>query len=192
MKMIVGLGNPGQEYSATRHNVGFMAADALADHWQAPAWRDRFDAWVTEVRLGAETVYLMKPQTYMNLSGTAVNALLRFYKMDISDVIVIYDDLDLSVGRLRLRAKGGSGGHRGIESLLVHLGKDEFARVRIGIGRPPAGWETAAYVLSRFTAEEAPLVQDAVKQAAEAAESIIRHGLLKAMNLFNTEEKKKG
>ncbi|HWR39904.1 MAG TPA: aminoacyl-tRNA hydrolase [Patescibacteria group bacterium] len=192
MKIIVGLGNPGQEYSATRHNVGFMAADVLAERWQAPAWRDRFDAWVTECRLETEVVYLMKPQTYMNLSGVAVNGLLRFYKVDVSDVIVIYDDLDLAVGRLRLRAKGGSGGHRGIESLLVHLGKDEFSRVRIGIGRPPAGWETANYVLSRFNTEEAPLVRDAVNQAAEAAEMIVRQGLVKAMNQFNTGEKKKG
>ncbi|MCX7781588.1 MAG: aminoacyl-tRNA hydrolase [Negativicutes bacterium] len=184
MKLIVGLGNPGQEYSATRHNVGFMAVDELAGRWQAAAWRSRFDALVAEHR-GTEPVLLVKPQTYMNLSGTAVAALARWYKLKTEDIIVIYDDLDLPVGKLRLRGQGGAGGHRGIESLLVHLGQDTFSRVRIGIGRPPQGWETANYVLGRFAPEEQPLIVEAVGRAADAVEYILRHGLVKAGNVFN-------
>lgn len=186
MKIVVGLGNPGSEYSATRHNAGFMAVEELAKRWGAAVWKERHEAQVAEHRLENETILLVKPQTYMNLSGVAVGALARWYKVDTADIIVIYDDLDLPAGRLRLRSKGGSGGHRGIESLLVHLGKDEFARVRLGIGRPPAGWETANYVLSRFSAEEAPLAAKAIERAAEAAECIILKGLNKAMNLYNS------
>lgn len=121
----------------------------------------------------------------MNLSGRAVAPLAAFYKVSPEDIIVIYDDLDLPTGRLRLRLKGGSGGHRGIESMLYELGKDDFARIRIGIGRPPQGWETANYVLSRFAAEEAPLVSQAIGQAADAVECILKEGFTKAMNKFN-------
>jgi PTH1 family peptidyl-tRNA hydrolase len=184
MKMIVGLGNPGQEYSATKHNVGFMVVDELAKRWQVHAWRDKYDAQVAEYRSG-EPVLLVKPQTYMNLSGTAVGALARWYKLKAEEIIVIYDDLDLPVGKLRLRGKGGAGGHRGIESLLVHLGQDTFTRVRVGIGRPPQGWETANYVLSRFTPEEQPLINQAIAQSLEAVECILKEGLTKASNQFS-------
>ena len=186
MKIVVGLGNPGSEYSETRHNVGFMAVDALAKHWEINSWRERNEALTAEYRSKDETILLVKPQTYMNLSGVAVGALARWYKTAVTDIIVIYDDLDLAVGRLRLRPQGGSGGHRGIESLLVHLGQDSFARIRVGIGRPPAGWETAAYVLSRFKGEEADLICAALDKAAAAAECILSKGMNKAMNLFNS------
>ncbi|MDF2875814.1 MAG: pth [Sporomusa sp.] len=184
MKIIVGLGNPGQEYSATRHNIGFMAVDKLADKWAITPWRERYNALVAEYR-GEETVLLVKPLTYMNLSGRAVAPLAAFYKVQYGDITVIYDDLDLPAGRLRLRLKGGSGGHRGIESMLYELGKDDFARVRIGIGRPPQGWETANYVLGRFTTEEAPAISQALDQAAGAVECILQEGFTKAMNKFN-------
>lgn len=184
MKIVVGLGNPGQEYSATRHNIGFMAVDKLAERWAVTAWRERYNAQVAEYR-GEETVLLVKPQTFMNLSGRAIVPLAAFYKVAYEDIIVIYDDLDLPVGRLRLRLKGGSGGHRGIESLLYESGKDDFARVRIGIGRPPQGWETANYVLGRFSPEEAPVISEALGQTAEAVECIIKDGFSKAMNTFN-------
>ncbi|VBB06552.1 peptidyl-trna hydrolase signature 1 [Lucifera butyrica] len=184
MKIIVGLGNPGAEYGATRHNAGFMVVDELAGRWQPVAWRERFDALVGECR-GKEPVLLVKPQTYMNLSGQAVGALARWYKTPAEDIVVVYDDLDLPVGKLRLRLKGGSGGHRGIESLLVHLGQDTFGRVRVGIGRPPAGWETADYVLGRFTADEAPIMKETIARGADAVESILKHGFNKAMNGFN-------
>lgn len=184
MKIVVGLGNPGQEYSATRHNIGFMAVDKLAERWAVTSWRERYNAQVAEYR-GEETVLLVKPQTFMNLSGRAVVPLAAFYKVPYEDIIVIYDDLDLSTGRLRLRLKGGSGGHRGIESLLYESGKDDFSRVRIGIGRPPEGWETANYVLGRFTAEETTAINQAISQAADAVECIIKEGFSKAMNKFN-------
>lgn len=184
MKIVVGLGNPGAEYSATRHNAGFMVIDELARRWNIDSWRERHQALVAEYR-GEEQVLLVKPQTYMNLSGTAVGELARWYKVASDDIIIAYDDLDLPVGKLRLRLKGGSGGHRGIESLLVHLPQDNFMRVRVGIGRPPTGWEVVNYVLGRFTTEEEPLIDAAVKKAAEAIESIVRDGANKAMNKFN-------
>jgi PTH1 family peptidyl-tRNA hydrolase len=184
VKIVVGLGNPGPEYSATRHNVGFMVADELARFWGNTSWRNRNEALVTEYH-GTEQVILVKPQTYMNLSGAAVGALARWYKVPVNDIIVLFDDMDLPTGRLRLRMKGGSGGHKGIESLLTHLGQDTFARVRIGVGRPPTGWEVANYVLSQFTAEEVPLVKAAIESAAAAVECIIKQGMNMAMNKFN-------
>lgn len=185
MKIIVGLGNPGSEYSATRHNIGFMVIDELAHRWNVENWRERLDASVAEYRAGAETVLLVKPRTYMNRSGTAVGALARWYKVSPEDIIVACDDLDLPVGRLRLRLKGGSGGHRGIESLLVHIGQEDFIRVRTGIGRPPAGREVVDHVLTRFSADEAPVVKKALGRAADAIECILREGADRAMNKFN-------
>lgn len=185
MKLIVGLGNPGQEYSATRHNVGFMVVDALAAAWKAADWRHKHNALVAEYRTADETILLVKPQTYMNLSGTAVGELARWYKLTPEDVIVVYDDMDLPTGKLRLRMKGGTGGHRGMESLLVHLGQDTFPRVRVGIGRPPAGWQVVDYVLSRFTAEEQPLLEDAIARSTAAIECIVSQGVNKAMNRYN-------
>jgi PTH1 family peptidyl-tRNA hydrolase len=184
MKIVVGLGNPGQEYGATRHNIGFMAVDKLAERWGITSWRERYTAAVAEYR-GEETVLLVKPQTFMNLSGRAAVPLAAFYKVAYEDIIVIYDDLDLPTGKLRLRLKGGSGGHRGIESLIYESGKDDFCRVRIGIGRPPEGWETANYVLGRFSAEEVPVITQAIGQAADAVECILKEGFNKAMNKFN-------
>lgn len=184
MKIVVGLGNPGSEYSETRHNAGFMAIDELARRWRVDNWRSKNQALIAEYR-GDDQVLLVKPQTFMNLSGVAVGELARWYKVPAQDVIVAYDDLDLPAGKLRMRFKGGSGGHRGIESLLAHLGQDSFVRIRIGIGRPPAGWEVVNYVLGRFTADEAPLIEQAVKKAAEAIESAISDGVNKAMNKYN-------
>lgn len=184
MKIIAGLGNPGQEYSETRHNIGFMVVDELARRWSVSGWKKRKEALVAEVRQ-AEVILLVKPQTYMNLSGVAIGELARWYKVAEEDIIVIFDDMDLPTGRLRLRMKGGSGGHRGIESLLAHLAKDSFPRIRVGIGRPPAGWQVVDYVLSSFTKEEQPLLKAVVSKAADAAESIIKQGMNKAMNLHN-------
>jgi len=186
MKIVVGLGNPGSEYSATRHNVGFMATDVLAGRWKVSGWRTKFDALVAEHR-AEEPIILVKPQSYMNNSGYAVKSILSWYKLAVDDLIVVYDDLDLPLGRLRLRSQGGPGGHRGIESLLVHLGQDAFHRVRIGIGRPPEYMEAANYVLGRFTAEEIPLIEPAIKRAADAVEAIIQHGAAKAGSQFNRE-----
>ena len=184
MKIVVGLGNPGSEYSGTRHNVGFMAIDELARQWGISSWKKRNQALVAEFR-GSEPVVLIKPQTFMNLSGVAVGELARWYKVSIEDISVIFDDMDLPLGRLRLRTKGGSGGHRGIESLLTHLGNGNFPRVRIGIDRPPTNWEVVDYVLSSFTSEEQPLLREAITRAAEAAECIVKQGISKAMNVYN-------
>ncbi len=184
MKIVVGLGNPGDEYRDTRHNVGFMAIDELAHRLGISSWKKRNQALVAECR-GDEPILLVKPETYMNLSGIAVGELARWYKVSVEDIIVIFDDMDLPIGRLRLRLKGGSGGHRGIESLLTHLPKDTFARVRIGIDRPPTGWQVVDYVLSRFTKEEQPLLDSAIHKAADAVESIVKQGMNKAMNLHN-------
>lgn len=185
MKIVVGLGNPGQEYSKTRHNVGFMTVDLLAEQWGLTGnWRDKFNAQVAEHR-GQETVLLVKPQTYMNLSGQAVNAIVGWYKLALEDVVVVYDDLDLPTGRLRIRSQGGAGGHRGIASLLEYLGRDTFSRLRIGIGRPPQFMETADYVLGRFGAAELPVIEPAIKRAAQAVEAIIKDGVAKAANEYN-------
>lgn len=184
MKFVVGLGNPGGEYAATRHNVGFMVIDELARRWQISGWRTRETALAAEYR-GADTILLIKPQTYMNLSGTAVGALARWYKVTASDIIVVYDDLDLAVGRLRLRTKGSSGGHRGIESLIVHLNSDQFNRVRVGIGRPPGPVATVDHVLGRFTPGEIPLITEAIDRAAAAVDKALAAGFVKAMNEYN-------
>lgn len=184
MKIIVGLGNPGNEYSGTRHNVGFMAVDELARHLGIQSWKKKNQALIAEYR-GPEPMVLVKPQTFMNLSGVAVGELARWYKVAVEDIIVIFDDMDLPIGRLRLRMKGGSGGHKGIESLLTHLPKDNFARIRIGIDRPQTGWQVVDHVLSVFKAEEQPFLKEAIIKAAEAAECVVQQGLDKAMNVYN-------
>lgn len=184
MKIIVGLGNPGNEYSDTRHNVGFMAVDELARRLGVHSWKKRSQALIAECR-GEEPLILVKPQTFMNLSGVAVGELARWYKVAVEDIIVIFDDMDLPTGRLRLRMKGGSGGHKGIESLLTHLPKDNFARIRIGIDRPQTGWQVVDHVLSSFTTEERPLLQEAIVKAAEAVECVVKQGFDKGMNVYN-------
>jgi len=186
MKFVVGLGNPGEEYAATRHNVGFMTVDELARRWQVTDWRLRENALVAEYR-ASEPVLLIKPQTYMNLSGTAVGALARWYKLDPTDIIVIYDDLDLPTGRLRLRARGGAGGHHGMESVILHLNSDQCKRVRIGIGRPPEPVPTVNHVLGRFTEAEIPIIRAAILRAADAVDKALTDGFDAAMNEFNRE-----
>lgn len=188
MKIIVGLGNPGDEYVNTRHNVGFMTVDALARHYGVVNWKNKFDALIAEIKLDGETILLVKPQTFMNLSGSTVGQIFRWYKATLDDVIAIYDDMDLPVGKIRLRKRGSSGGHRGVESLLVHLGKEEFARVRIGIGRPQAGWTVNAHVLANFTKEEQEPIAKVIIDLVPAIEAIVKDGIDKAMNKFNPKK----
>ncbi|MBQ5860388.1 MAG: aminoacyl-tRNA hydrolase [Selenomonadales bacterium] len=185
MKMIVGLGNPGAEYDNTRHNVGFLVVDELARRENILTWQKKMSAEIGEYRAYGEKVLLVKPQTYMNLSGEAVGQIARFYKIDAQDIIVISDDMDLPLGRLRLKNRGSSGGHRGIESILCHLDKADFVRVRVGIGRPPQGWTVNNYVLSRFYGEEAETWNGVCKRTADSIQSILADGLTKAMNTFN-------
>ena len=186
MKIVVGLGNPGARYKDTRHNIGFQVLDELARRWRSETWKRRFEAEVSEHRAGGP-VLLVKPQTFMNLSGEAVREAAKFYKVDPQDIIAIHDDLDLPAGRLRIRERGGAGGHKGIQSMIVQLGTDAFVRVKFGIGRPPAEWDTADYVLGRFSPEEQPSISQTIGLAADAVEAILAEGTSAAMNRFNRQ-----
>lgn len=191
MKIFVGLGNPTAEYAATKHNVGFMLADRLADKLGASTWRERFNALVAETFLDGEKILLVKPQTFMNLSGEAVAPLMNFYKLDAADLTVAHDDMDLPLGMIRLRPKGSGGGHRGVASIIQHLGgAQNFPRVRIGVGRPPANWTVNHHVLSPFTAEDAEKISAALDELVPAVICIFREGIDNAMNKFNPKRKK--
>lgn len=185
MKLIVGLGNPGKKYELTRHNIGFLLVDQLADKFAKGDFKTKGKVLMAEADIEGEKVLLVKPQTYMNLSGHGIVPLTQFYKLDPAHVLVIYDDLDLEVGKLRLRPKGGSGGHNGIKSIIQLLGTEEFPRLKIGIGRPPADWETANYVLSQFTDEEWPLINEIIHKGVAAVQSFLAEGINQAMNKYN-------
>lgn len=185
MKIIVGLGNPGREYEATRHNIGFMVVEQLARTLGISTGRTKERALVAESQVKGEKVLLVKPLTYMNLSGEAVGALLRWYKLDPADLIVIHDDLDLPPGKLRIRQQGGPGGHNGIKSIIRLLGTEKFVRIKLGIGRPHPGQESADYVLNRFNAEERDLIGEAVAKGAEAVLYLLENGPVAAANLYN-------
>lgn len=188
MKLIVGLGNPGRQYAETRHNVGFMAIDYLAGKLGVKVDKIKFKSVVGEGFLGTEKVVLAKPQTYMNLSGEAVLDMVQWYKLDPADILVIYDDMDLPAGKLRLRMKGSAGGHNGMKSIIYLLQSDQFPRLRIGIGRPTnEKMESVDFVLGRFNKEQQELMVDAVKKAGEAALAAIEKGVAKAMNEVNAE-----
>ena len=182
--LVVGLGNPGREYQETRHNIGFALVDRLAERWRIPLARVQSRALVGSGRLAPHHIILAKPQTYMNLSGDAVGPLAKFYRVPPAHVIVVYDEIDLDLGTLRIRPKGGAGGHNGMKSLINHLGQ-EFPRLRLGVGRPPGRMPAAAYVLRRFGSDELPLVDIMLDLAATAVETIIREGLEPAMNRYN-------
>lgn len=190
MKIIAGLGNPGAEYVHTKHNVGFMLVDALAEHLNAPAWKEDFFSALTEVRIGGEKVFLVKPLTYMNNSGEALGPMLSYYKLDVDDLVVVHDDMDIPAGMVRIRRKGSSGGHNGIKSIIAHVGSEDFARVRIGIGRPPAGWTVIHHVLAPFSTEDAPKIRAAIDYLLPAVESIVTDGVDFAMNRYNPHKKK--
>ena len=190
MKIFVGLGNPTIEYAATNHNVGFMLADRLADKLGASTWRERFNALVAETFLDGEKILLVKPQTFMNLSGEAVAPLMNFYKLDAADLTVAHDDMDLPLGMIRLRPKGSGGGHRGVASIIQHIGSQNFPRVRIGVGRPPANWTVNHHVLSPFTAEDADKISAALDELVPAVICIFREGIDNAMNKFNPKRSK--
>ena len=190
MKIIAGLGNPGAEYAQTKHNVGFMLVESLAVRLNAPAWKEDFFSAITEVRIGGEKVFLVKPLTYMNSSGEALGPMLSYYKMDAHDLVVVHDDMDIPAGTVRIRKKGGSGGHNGIKSILTHVGSEDFTRVRIGIGRPPAGWTVINHVLAPFAAEDAPKIHTAIDYLLPAVECIVTDGVDLAMNKYNPHKKK--
>lgn len=186
MKMVVGLGNPGREYERTRHNAGFDVVDELARrHGGKFRGSLRFPAETAEVKVGGETIYLVKPQTYMNASGEAVGPLLRKRGIELANLVVVVDDVDLELGRLRLRGQGSPGGHNGLKSVQAALGTDEYVRVRVGVGRPGTGREMVNHVLSRFAPDEKDAVAEVLSRAADAVETILSGGLSKAMNSFN-------
>lgn len=183
MKIVVGLGNPGREYVATRHNVGFMVVDELASRLGATERRSRFRAQLTEAFDEGEKLVLVKPQTFMNLSGTSVREAASWYKTRVEDVLVVADDIDLPFGTLRLRPGGRSGGHNGLKSVFAELGSDDVPRLRIGIGRGPG--DATRQVLTRFNAEEATALPDIVRAAADCVLDWERHGIITAMNRCN-------
>lgn len=185
MYLIVGLGNPGREYRATRHNAGFMVVDALAQAWQIRMARVQAKAIIGSGVFSGQKVVLAKPQTYMNLSGESVMALMRFYKTPADHLLVVHDDLDLPPGTLRLRPGGGAGGQKGVASIIQRLGGQDFARLRIGIGRPPGQMEAATYVLEDFTAAEQELMKLVLVRAVLAVETFVSEGLEMAMNRYN-------
>lgn len=190
-KLIVGLGNPGPGFSGNRHNVGFMVVNHLAKSHGMHFDRSRGEARVAEGKIGDVPVMLARPQTYVNLSGKSVSALLRKLGLSPADVLVVHDDLDLPVGRIRIRKGGSSGGHNGIRSIIAEIGTPEFVRVKIGIGRPSRDSSLATdsdvkdYVLSDFSIDEKPLIQRAIERAAEAVECLLAHGITEAMNKYN-------
>ncbi len=192
MYIIAGLGNPGPKYDGTRHNMGFDTIDVLADDHNITSCGVQMRAMFGKGIIGGEKVILLKPMTYMNLSGEAIGAFVRYYKIDPeTELIVVYDDIDQEPGQLRIRKKGSAGGHNGMKSIIQHLGTDKFPRVRIGVGAKPAGWDLADHVLSRFSKEERAKIDEAVEKAARAVEMIVAGDVEGAMNAYNTKPKKK-
>lgn len=189
MRIIVGLGNPGREYAATRHNIGFDAVTWISDDFNIPLNSRKHKAICGTGRIGGEKVILAQPQTFMNLSGESVRELVQFYKAAPEELIVIYDDISLEPGQLRIRPKGSAGGHNGIKNIISHLGTEEFPRIKIGVGEKPAGWDLKDYVLGRFPADTEPLIREALKRASAACEVMIREGIEAAMNEFNRRGK---
>lgn len=185
MKLVIGLGNPGEKYKETRHNVGFMVIDQLAEKWQISLNETKFQAIFGSTQVNGEKVYLLKPLTYMNLSGEAVRPFIDYFKININDLVVIYDDLDLPVGKIRLRLKGGHGGHNGIKSLIAHLGTNEFKRIRIGIDRPQSSERVVDYVLGKFRESDQIPLKNAIDKAQEACHYWLTHDFIDVMNKYN-------
>lgn len=186
MKCIVGLGNPGKKYERTRHNVGFMVIDELADRYGWNVNKTKFKGQFCVEHLNGEKVILLKPETYMNLSGESIRPLLDFYQIELEDLLIIYDDLDLIPGKIRLRQKGGHGGHNGVRSTIDHLGTKDFKRIRIGIGRPTTNQPVVDYVLGTFTKNEEAPMQESIQKSADACESWIKgSSFLEVMNHYN-------
>ncbi len=183
MKLIVGLGNPGPQYAHTRHNVGFQVVERFAKKHNFTSRKMQFNAMIISGAFAEEKVIWARPMTFMNESGRAVGPLLRWLQLELSDLLVVYDEIDLPIGKLRLRPSGGSAGHNGMKSIIQNLGSEDFARLRIGVGRPEGNG--IHHVLGEFSRDEQPLVNDALDRAVSAIEVFIQHGLTTAMNLYN-------
>jgi PTH1 family peptidyl-tRNA hydrolase len=183
--LITGLGNPGKEYADTRHNIGFRCVDAMARAHGLSFSRVQHKALTADGLIAERRATLVKPQTFMNLSGQSVGGLVNFYKVPLDNLIVIYDDLDLPPGMVRLRKKGGAGGHKGMHDIIKRLGTNEFARVRVGIGRPPGKMEPTAFVLQPLKADDLPVVEDVTDRVVQAIETWLREGIEAAMTRHN-------
>ena len=187
MYLILGLGNPGRRYQFTRHNIGFMVLEKIAAQWEVDLKQKSFDALWNRGKIAGINVLLALPQTYMNLSGNAARKLLAYFKMDISNLIVIHDDLDLPFGKLRLKTGGGDAGHKGLKSITTCLGSADFMRVRMGIGKPSDKSRVEDYVLERFGSEEAAMLQQIIQLASDAATEIVLSGMQTAMVKYHTK-----
>ena len=189
MKLIVGLGNPSQTYEGTRHNVGFTVIDVLAEEYHITVNSNHHKALCGKGWIAGESVLLAKPLTYMNLSGESVRPLADYYKVEPEDILIIYDDISLEPGKIRVRAKGSAGGHNGMKSIIQHLGTEAFPRVRLGIREKPAQMDLADYVLGHFNKEEQALMKEAAQTAVEAVTCYIEHGIAETMNRYNGKKK---
>ncbi len=185
MKIIVGLGNPEKKYDGTRHNIGFSVIDSICDEFNISLEMRKHKGLCGKGVIAGEKVVLVKPLTYMNLSGECVREVMDFYKVEPQDVIVIFDDISLPPGKIRIRPKGSAGGHNGIKSIISHLNSDEFWRIKCGVGDKPKGYDLADYVLSRFTKEELCDIEEEKKQAVKACQCMIAQGINEAMNQYN-------
>jgi PTH1 family peptidyl-tRNA hydrolase len=185
MKIIVGLGNPGFSYRRTRHNLGFMVVQALSEQRGMRFRRDRHRSSQAHGRIGKEEVVLVRPMTFMNLSGLAVAGALKQHGASLQDLLVVCDDVNLDLGRMRLRRSGTAGGHNGLKSIIDHLHSDQFPRLRLGVDQPPPGMEMMAYVLGSFRRGDWPAVHEVIARAVQAAETWVYHGIDEAMNRFN-------
>ncbi|MDB2160981.1 aminoacyl-tRNA hydrolase [Clostridium butyricum] len=183
MFLIVGLGNPGSQYEDTRHNIGFKVVDNIAKEYNIEINRQKFKGMCGEGFINGEKVILLKPTTYMNLSGESIREVVDFYKLSNDDVLVIYDDISLDVGRLRIREKGSAGGHNGIKSIIAHLGTDIFPRIKVGVGQPDV--DLVNYVLGKFTKEEMEVLNESIDASTKAAKEIISNDVKTAMNIYN-------
>ena len=184
--LVVGLGNPGPKYEWTRHNVGFLVVDELAERASIPVQKLKYKALTNTTVIGGQSVLLMKPTTYMNLSGESVGQAARFYKIPPERVLVISDDVALPQGKLRIRRSGSAGGHNGLKNIIAHLGTDQFPRLKVGVGeKPHPDYDLADWVLGKFQGEDKKVMDEAVKRAADAVECILKEGADRAMNRFN-------
>lgn len=185
MKLIVGLGNPGRKYEQTRHNVGFEVLDRLAGRFAAGASKEKFNGRIAEATIAEQRTLLLWPQTLMNLSGRSVGAAIEFFKLEPADLLVVCDDFNLPLGKLRFRGEGSAGGQKGLDDIITRLGTEEFSRLRIGIGPVPDRWDPADYVLGRFDAEQRQVIDEAVARAAAGVDCWIANGIHTVMNQFN-------
>lgn len=187
MYIIAGLGNPGREYAGTRHNMGFNVVTRISDDYNIPVNTKEHKAICGKGFIEGQKVLLAMPQTYMNLSGESIRALVDYYKIDVEEeLIVIYDDISMETGRIRMRAKGSAGGHNGIKNIISHLGTDVFPRIKIGVGGKPEGWDLKDHVLGRFSKEENEIMREVLREGSEACRDYILYGMQEAMNRHNT------